>query len=604
MATTLVSTNSGGRLVASGDQLVVSRSGTVMAANDGTASITFNSDARIIIEGGVYGNTDSAIEQFVGGTGIANIVIGPTGTVVAAALDQAAIRWNATLSQVNNAGFIGGHSGLVSVGGRIALTNTGSISVDAAAISVTGTNSSPADNSLVNLGSISSRSAGIATVLIQALSTTTVLNSGTIASDVSTLLRLDGGGRVQVMNSGLLAGGSFAVVVTGNTHDTIGNSGTIDGSSIRMNGGDDLYDGAAGRFTGDLLLGSGNDTALGGALNERIFSDDGNDLAHGGGGNDTIDGGTGSDTLHGGEGNDRLVAGSGPGIHNDMLDGGEGDDTLLGDDGADMLVGGTGHDSLNGGIGNDTIDAGEGRDTVLGGIGADEIVAGAGDDIVEGGAGADLMDGGDGSADLLSYAASVATVTVSLARGEAFGGDAEGDVFQGFEGVRGGNAADSITGNAEANVLRGAFGNDTILGDAGNDRITGDAGDDRLVGGAGQDLLWGGTGVDRFVFVLPTETGPTGTTRDWIMDFSQALDERIDLAQIDANSGIGGNQDFTFIGAAAFSGTAGELRSTRFTGVTLVQGDVNGDAVADLSIMLRGAWTLGTSDFILGLGLG
>ena len=168
----------------------------------------------------------------------------------------------------------------------------------------------------------------------------------------------------------------------------------------------------------------------------------------------------------------------------------------------------------------------------------------------------------------------------------------------------GGTASDDITGNALANVLRGSAGNDTVIGDAGNDRITGDAGDDRLVGGAGQDLLYGGSGVDRFVFVLASESGPTGTTRDWIMDFSQALDERIDLGQIDANTGVGGNQDFAFIGSAAFSGAAGELRSTRFAAVTLVQGDVNGDAVADLSIMLRGAWTLGTSDFILGLGLG
>ena len=409
MATVLVSTNSGARLVASGDQLVVSRSGTVMAANDGTASITYNSDARIVIEGGVYGNTDSAIEQFVGGTGVARIVIGPTGSVIAAALDQAAIRWNATLSQVDNAGFIGGHSGLVSDGGRLALVNTGRISTDEAAISVTGSTATIGGNSLVNLGTISTSSSNAAAVLIQSITATTVLNSGTIASDASTVLRLDGGGTVQLTNDGLIAGGdSFLVLETGDAEDIISNRGTIDGPRISLRGGDDLYDGAAGRFAGVLDLGSGNDTAFGGVLNESINGSADNDLADGGGGNDTIDGGIGSDTLYGGEGNDRLVAGLGPGVYNDVLDGGDGDDTMVGDDGADMLFGGIGNDRLTGGIGNDSIDAGDGRDVALGGIGADDIVAGAGDDMVEGGSGADLMDGGDGSADLLSYAASLA----------------------------------------------------------------------------------------------------------------------------------------------------------------------------------------------------
>ncbi len=45
---------------------------------------------------------------------------------------------------------------------------------------------------------------------------------------------------------------------------------------------------------------------------------------------------------------------------------------------------------------------------------------------------------------------------------------------------------------------------------------------------------------------------------DTIWDFSHAQGDRIDLSAIDANSSVGGNQAFTFIGAANFTGTAEE----------------------------------------------
>ena len=66
--------------------------------------------------------------------------------------------------------------------------------------------------------------------------------------------------------------------------------------------------------------------------------------------------------------------------------------------------------------------------------------------------------------------------------------------------------------------------------------------------------------------------------------------------------GNGGDGDtaFTFVGANAFSNTAGELRATESGGVWTVEGDVNGDGVADLviQITLAGPVPLGAGDFI------
>ena len=65
-----------------------------------------------------------------------------------------------------------------------------------------------------------------------------------------------------------------------------------------------------------------------------------------------------------------------------------------------------------------------------------------------------------------------------------------------IEGVRGGTAADTLTGNGLNNTLRGMNGNDTISGAAGNDFINGNAGNDSLAGGDGADTVKGGQNTD------------------------------------------------------------------------------------------------------------
>ena len=67
-----------------------------------------------------------------------------------------------------------------------------------------------------------------------------------------------------------------------------------------------------------------------------------------------------------------------------------------------------------------------------------------------------------------------------------------------------------------------------------------------------------------------------------------AIGDLINLSAIDADIGTAGNQAFSFIGAAAFSGTAGELRAD-LIGISdwLVEADVSGDGMADMIIFVR-----------------
>ncbi|WP_157971201.1 M10 family metallopeptidase C-terminal domain-containing protein [Pseudogemmobacter bohemicus] len=251
----------------------------------------------------------------------------------------------------------------------------------------------------------------------------------------------------------------------------------------------------------------------------------------------------------------RVDLGSG----NDLFDNRNGrvdGDVMLGD-GADTyngmlnavvngtIYGGAGADSLFGGMNSDVIYGDDGNDRIVGFEGDDSLYGGLGDDVIAGREGQDLVDGGAGN--------------------------------------------DNISGG---------YGDDTVFGGAGADTIQGNEGNDRLVGGAGGDFLYGGAGQDVFVFNGVSDSPfAVVADRDRIMDFVSGED-MIELTQIDANTTLAGDQAFSFIGAAAFSSVAGQLRYDAATG--LVSGDVNGDGVADLAfaIITRPA-VLSAADFFL-----
>jgi Ca2+-binding RTX toxin-like protein len=162
----------------------------------------------------------------------------------------------------------------------------------------------------------------------------------------------------------------------------------------------------------------------------------------------------------------------------------------------------------------------------------------------------------------------------------------------GNDTVYGDNGNDTVLGNKGNDKLYGVAGSDVLDGGPGGDRLDGGAGNDRLTGGLGKDTLIGGLGQDTFDFNAVAES-PRGTWRDTV-SFSHSQHDKIDLRDIDADTdGTAGNQAFRFIGAAAFHGVDGELR---FAG-GLLQGDTNGDRVADLEIKIVG--TLAAADILL-----
>jgi hypothetical protein len=139
-----------------------------------------------------------------------------------------------------------------------------------------------------------------------------------------------------------------------------------------------------------------------------------------------------------------------------------------------------------------------------------------------------------------------------------------------------------------------------IVGTKKANTLVGSIKDDDIVGGRGRDQLTGGGDDDNFVFNTKADSTPGAKHRDTILDFVQGAD-LINLAGVDANSNKGGNQFFSFIGAAKFHHKAGELRVTHnaTSDIAMVSGDTNGDGKADFQIKVLTPVTLLATDFAL-----
>ena len=354
----------------------------------------------------------------------------------------------------------------------------------------------------------------------------------------------------------------------GTGYDTLDCS-SVTGALLDMTQRVDAEGVASGTYSVELVIGSASgDTVTGNVEDNRIEGRSGNDAIDGAQGNDTLYGNDGDDTLDGGTGNDWLSGGRGVNV----LHGGVGSDTFIANLGADTMYGGIGNDRYTISIGGTTIVelAGEGIDQVFTFV--DMILA-------------------DNVERLTSKG-----LDLSLT-GNALGNLVLGDA--GANMILGGGGDDILRGGNGDDTVRGEAGNDNVWGDAGADTVRGGAGNDILVGGTGLDSYQGGLGRDSFRFDSAGETGSTRALADVIVDFSQTEQDRIILANIDADTLTAGNQTFSFIGAAAFGGMAGQLRAFNLDGNTYVTGDTNGDSVGDFYIRLDGLHTLIAADFIL-----
>jgi uncharacterized protein len=295
---------------------------------------------------------------------------------------------------------------------------------------------------------------------------------------------------------------------------------------------------------------------------------------------ETLTGTAGNDSINGEGGNDTIVLTSG------------GDDAAAGGEGNDLIFYGgafTNADSNDGGAGVDRVGL-LGTYTLT--FDADDLVA------IER---LELYGQAAGSPDPSSYAlttidANVAAGTTLLVTAASL---AVGETLR-FNGTAETDGAYIVRGGAGNDILAAGAGDDYLLGNAGADELYGLGGNDHLVGGGGADLLRGGSGRDLFRYLQASDSGTAEGASDRIADFQRGFD-KIDLAAIDAGS-ESGDQAFTFIGDAAFSG-AGQIRSTFDSQANAwrVEGDIDGDGNADFAILVAmpNLAPLTASDFIL-----
>ena len=305
----------------------------------------------------------------------------------------------------------------------------------------------------------------------------------------------------------LLEFGDVDYVLTDNSLTGRGNDSFSQIELVRLQGGagDNLIDASAVtqlNVTLDGATAGGNDTLIGGTLNDFLMGRDGND---------SLLGNSGNDSLYGGDGDDTLRSNSG----NDLINAGNGDDSLYGSYGNDSLYGGAGTDRiLEFGDVDYTL-----TNTQLTGVGTDTI-----SQIelarLQGGAGDNLID-----------ASSATGIKVTLDGRE--GDDTLiGGTLNDFLMGRDGN--DSLLGNSGNDSLYGSDGDDTLRSNSGNDLINAGNGDDSLYGSYGNDSLYGGAGTDRIlefgdVDYTLTNTQLTGVGTDTI--------SQIELARLQGGAG-------------------------------------------------------------------
>jgi len=376
--------------------------------------------------------------------------------------------------------------------------------------------------------------------------TISFVNHGTISSRGIGVLS-DGGNAIE--NTGHIFGRSNGAFVGlfGATGDTLINSGTISAGQ-RLS-----TESASPRFYNGVFV-EGDQTRITnhGTISAVDVAGAGVKIGSGGAGTGSgsvlLNYGTIDSVLFWGVDLSGLTDGTASAINYGTISGGAGG--YRGSDGDNVL---TNRGTIQGDV---LLGLGADRYTGTEGVTVGTVFGGDGDDILNGGSLEDTLNGG--------------------AQNDTLRGGAGDDVLLGDEGndmLAGGLDDDTLNGGIGFDQLYGNAGDDTLSGDSNNDRLAGGAGDDILIGGSGADLLSGGAGADVFLFAVASHIGNAPNTRDRIADFQSGVD-KIDLSSIQAGQ--------TFIGAAAFSSVAGQVRSAG----NVVQGDLNGDGAADYTLIV------------------
>jgi len=354
--------------------------------------------------------------------------------------------------------------------------------------------------------------------------------------------------------------------------------------------GDDGDNALSGLGGDNTLYGYGGEDGLwGGDDDDTLYGGDGADVLKGFGGDDELDGGDEADVMWGGTGNDIYIVDDAADVVTEYAD--EGIDTVdaaisytLGAEVENLVLIGVG--GLNG-TGNDRDNTiwGSDYDNVLsGGGGVDTLKGGGGADFLYGDTGADTMLGGEGDdIFIVDDAGDVVTETI----GEGF------DMVQTSVnyGLAAGSEvevlyADPATTTAAINLTGNEFDNIVV----GNDGIN------VIVGGLGVDTLRGNAGGDVFLWSSVDEIGLNNP--DIVADFNKAEGDFLHFTNIDADETVAGNQDFTFIGTAAFT-APGQINWFTNGTDTFIQLNTNADPTVDGIIQVNGVPTVDASWFSL-----
>ena len=262
-------------------------------------------------------------------------------------------------------------------------------------------------------------------------------------------------------------------------------------------------------------------------------------LLNGAGGNDILFAGDFVDVLEGGEETDTAsyaLVSSGVTLDLRLIDQANGDtlrgfenltgsgldDVLIGSDGANVLDGGAGDDRLVWTTGQDVLIGGEGRDTIDLSLFTREPPADGGDP--------------DRTGVIVYLSGSVVIDNETVA------------TFTEVEGAIGSALDDTIIGRSD--------GSDMLVGGDGNDYLQGEGGGDVVYGGLGIDLIVG-QGDNIIYRSIAEAAGTSLETMEYIVSFYG--NDILDLSAIDANIFEEGDQAFTIVDAADYTGAAGEM---------------------------------------------
>ncbi len=418
-----------------------------------------------------------------------------------------------------------------------------------------------------------------------------IINRGTIDAASGVLIGLAGASNDILINSGQISGNSFGdasnsvrynngVIAEGNNSRIVNLAGgtisasssegagvllhnSANGSTVENHGeivsvnyfgvsfhqllagntgslfNDGLITGASGSFLGSAQA---DDVTNRGVMNGDVSLEGGADLFDGRGG--SVDG-----NVMGGLGDDIYIVDDA--TINLVENAAEGTDLVkstvsyrLGDNFENLTL--LTHKNING-VGNND---------------ANVLTGNAGNNRLQGQAGNDVLNGAHGDDKLLG----------------SFGNDT----------LQGGKGDDILKGGLDNDLLQMGNGDDFGYGGKGNDTLEGARGDDTLKGGTGQDILTGGLGDDVFLFTRKLHS--TNAASDSITDFTSGED-LIDLSDL--------NGTFDFIGNAAFSGAAKEVRFFSVGADRTVEIDVDGDGSTDMTILVNSATALAELDFVL-----